>query len=479
MKKELNLRKTKKTIQYIKSLRTWDIMAVSRIDLFLMAAFLMVCMLTMHYADITVTSQFGVTFIESIYDGKILSFYQNCLNTGIAPEGAVYDMGIYAIFGMWSIPIWLIGRFFTINMVGVAVQLWYKLLIVIFMLAGSAKLTNISYKVGISENVIPYINIIYLLSGTLWMPVLVASQYDVLPLFFLLAGFEAYLENDKTKFFIYFSIATTMKPFAVLLFVALVVLNEKSALKIFRDLFVGILPVFVLKIAYSFTPGYATSSGSFLDTNLNHLLGSQIEFGICTVSLFVILIVAIYCWAYCQKKDDFNAVLISYAVWLVFIVFAEATCYWSVYLTPFIILGIFMSHYDINKLLLFDLIFEICISIIFILKFSWVYGGDNTFSYLMLSRLFINKMPKDGGVTVAGILRQLSFDRFLPAISAIVVTMAIVILLIGIKRTNCYEKDDEKSISQINVWHIRSRYLLVLVWFMLCLGAFVLGIMGY
>ena len=55
---------------------------------FFLGALLVFSYLTMCYMDVTVAPRFGVTFIESLFDGKPLSFYANSNMLGINVEGA-------------------------------------------------------------------------------------------------------------------------------------------------------------------------------------------------------------------------------------------------------------------------------------------------------------------------------------------------------------------------------------------------------
>jgi len=469
-------------LEFFKSLRTHDWNNLSKIDIVLTCIALLLCFFTMYYADITVTSQFGLTFLDSIFDGKILSFYQNCLNTGIAPEGAVYDMGTYIVFGIWAIPVWIINKIVSIKLVGAGVQLWFKLMITLFMLISIKPLASIARSLEINEASIPYVNLIYLLSCTLWMPVLVASQYDIIPLLFVLLGFDAYLKDEK-RYIAFFATAITMKPFAILLYFALVLLAEKNILKILRNLVLVLIPVFIFKFAYSFTPGYSASSGSFLDNNLDHLLGTQIDLGLGKSSLFIVALVGIYIWSYLNDKENKKSTWMACALWTTFVVLAESSCYWSVYLAPFIVLTMFLINNDINKCLIINIVFELSLTIAYILNYSWVYGGEKTFSYLVIKGLYNKYIPTEGAVTIAGILRKLSVDRFFPAITAIIFATILTILVLGYKSL-CIEDKNGKNIDRdsndsINIWVIRFKYIIVFGWFLVCLGAFLLGTMGY
>ena len=105
-----------------KIVEIWSIIKeeTRKIDRLFFISALLFSFLTMYYVDITVTSQFGLVFIDSLFDLKPFGFYANALNTGIAPEGAVYDIGAYVIFGIWSVPVWILNRLFGVSVLSVS-----------------------------------------------------------------------------------------------------------------------------------------------------------------------------------------------------------------------------------------------------------------------------------------------------------------------------------------------------------------------
>ena len=105
-----------------------NIRAVKRSDVLAGMVALLVCFFTMYYADITVTSRFSLIFLDSLFDGSPLSFYSNALASGIAPEGAVYDIGMYIIFAVWNLPVWILQKTARLNAMSVGALLWVKLL---------------------------------------------------------------------------------------------------------------------------------------------------------------------------------------------------------------------------------------------------------------------------------------------------------------------------------------------------------------
>lgn len=450
----------------------------------IIAAFIgmLICFFTMYYADITVTARFSLTFIDSLFDGKFISFYENALLTGIAPEGAVYDIGIYVIFAIWGLPVWILQKVMGLNPLSIGCLLWFKLMLAIIMYWSSVVLKQIAQEIGFSKKTQEYMAIIYLLSFTLLFPVLVAAQYDMIPLLFVLYGVFFYLKKENNKYILFFAIAMTMKPFALLPLVALILLKEKKIMFIFIKLIYGISLMAGCKIIYSFNEAYRESCGSFLTKMLPVLTKVSIPIGNTELSLFFGGLFGIYILAFMWRRKESEllnrrrAVFIVACVWLVFSIFTDLTPYWSVYLAPFLVLITFMTKDNLNVALILELVFNLSLTIIFIFKFTWVYGGGKMFQYLILKPFYSKYVGKSEGVTVAGMLRHLSLENMLPAFGGVMVVCAGFMVYYAYRGLE--DKEYNKDI-KIEVWNVRIRIIALYGWIGVCAVALGLSILGY
>ena len=92
-------------------------------------------------------------------------------------------------------------------------------------------------------------------------------------------------------------------------------------------------------------------------------------------------------------------IMVVTGIWTIFCLFANMNPYWIVYLAPFLVMVVFMNQHNIKLSLLLDLVFNIFLTVIFILKFTWVYGGTKTFSYLLLKPVYNVMIGEKEGVT--------------------------------------------------------------------------------
>nr|WP_308624389.1 hypothetical protein [uncultured Eisenbergiella sp.] len=443
----------------------------------IIAAFVF-CFLTMYYADVTVTARFSFTFLDSLFDGKPISFYANALATGIAPEGAVYDIGMYVAFAVWNIPVWILNKLFQIDLLSIGCLLWYKLMLVFIMFVSINIMKKIGEVIGYDDTTLKLVSIIYLLSFTVFFPVLVAVQYDIIPLTFILYGLLCYLRGDKRKFILCFALSMTMKPFALFAFIALVLMTEKKIRKIILYNFCGVSLMLCCKILYSFSKGYRASGGDFFSGMLPVLFANSIPVGNAELSLFIFALFLIYIAAYDWKagmdpqENTGRIILIVTFVWAAFSVFVGIPPYWLVYLSPFLTLSLFMNPGKVNFCLILDWIYNSTITVIMIMQYPWVYGGGKTFQYLLFKPFYLNYMEGKEGVTVAGILRRLYIEDLLPIFSAVQAAAILAILFMA------WRKNDEER-QKVGIWHVRVRVCMLYGWIALSLGAFALGILGY
>lgn len=462
---------------------SWVIAALLGIMLFHIVA---VC-----YADITVYARYGLIFLDSLFDGKAFSFYMNAEAAGIAPKGAVYDIGLYFIYGIWNIPLWIIDKVVGINPIGVGALLWYKILLVIFLIFCMIRMYDIGKLLGLSEEKSAFGSMCFAASLLTFMPIYVASQCDVIPLAFLLSAVYYIFNNDKTKMLIYVALALLTKPFSFLMLVLLVVLYQKNILKIILEILLGAFPMLFFKIVYSMVQGTVKGAESHMVSSLEQFLEVQIPGGNGSISLFVVGYIILLIMAYLSDMKTFHkyegaqlqyffrrkTVIYLYFLWFVFCIFARIYPYWAIYLAPFAILVMLLNK-DTENAMLFELIFEGGLTLMLIMNFSWVYGGEKTYTYTILSDMVKKSIEADGGVTVAGVLRRFKVDMLMPAINAATLVCGAVVGILALKDSYQGIEEPEEVKKSGNEWkkafniQYALRVLVIGTWLLLSLATF-------
>jgi hypothetical protein len=459
---------------------------MSPVDLVLLFVALFFCFVTMYYADITVTGRYGLTFIDSIIDGKPLSFYRNALATGIAPEGAVYDILVYVIFGVWTLPIWILNKLIGISAMSVGSLMWIKLLPTLFMVGTIGLVRDIAEKIGFDHKTSVFASIIYCLSLSTFMPVYVAVQYDVISLFFMLIGIRCYLDNNDKKSFLFFALSMTIKPMTLLILFLLIIFREKNIVKIFMKTLVGSSIMLACKLIYSTDESYRQCCSGFLAKQIGGMFNSSITGSYGDASIFVILIIVIYVIAYLYKseeksfKDNSALIVMCFAIWASFCMFGSMTAYWTIYITPFAVYTALIAsdQTEVNRVLLIDLVGNVMLTIALVLKYTWVYGGDHTFAYLILKPLCKWVLNGEQGTTVAGILRRIYFEKYLPAVNAVVIACFISIIAVAVYRLKNNVKLYHMDENLLYMKHIRIRIFTMYAWIAATILALIITVIG-
>lgn len=441
---------------------------ISSLDGILAGIAMLFLFLSMFYADLTVTAQYSLTLIDSLFDGEFASFYKNAMNSGIAPEGAVYDIGIYLVFAVWGFPVWILKKFFGISVLAAGSLLWFKVLLVLFAVGNAIVTEKIAKELKIVTDGMRFFLFLSLLFN---FPIFVAAQYDVIPLFFILCGILKSIRRDKKGFLIYFSFAFTMKPFAMLPFLIILLFNEKRLAYIGINGILSLIPLGICKIVYMLNPVNVNSNNSFLADMFPKLVEVKIEAGNSSISIFALCVLTVCVLAYCFKPQKDTAIdgrwliWFLYLVWCGFCMFVPIYPYWIIYLSPFLVLMTLCDRTKTNLLCFFDLIANVGMLATMIFKYPWVYGSENTFSYLLLKYLY---RGKNRGHSVGGFLSVLHFNVFETVVfTATFVALASIAYIAynGLKRKelNC------EPIQSIHKWQWKARIGILYGWSFLCI----------
>lgn len=446
---------------------------LSKAEIVLAGIVLVIITFTMYYADITVTAQYSMRFIDSLFDGKPFSFYNNALASGIAPEGAVYDVGMYIIFAVWNLPIWILGKIADINILGVFPLLWFKILLIVFAYGTLWLLKKIALYLKFDEYTVKYLKWVYALAPLMVFPVLVIAQYDIIPLFFIMYGIWKWLEEDKIRWIAAFSFSFIMKPFSVFLFAILLLMEEKKITRIIMTGFVSLIPFVICKVAYGLNPGNCASNDIFFKEMFPKLLCVRFNIGSNEVSVFFLILILLYIAVYVHQQEDETAlkgrqfIWYAFVLWAAFCMFTEVAPYWIIYLSPFLAMVVFYNRSTVNLMLILELVVNVGMVLLMIIQYPWVYGGQKTFSYLFMKMLYKEVGGEENVSTAAGLMRAFNLEQFFPIISAAVLGALIACAFYSYKGIRDYKDKCEGVI--IDSWHIRARILVLYAWMGICL----------
>lgn len=427
---------------------------------------------TMYYWDNQLTFVYIIDNMHRIAQGK---WYYLFNGWSAIPYGLI----LQAACAIWSIPVFILSEFGVITTTCVGARIWYKIFVLIFLMLDTWQLGIIARKIGIkNENKIMWIRLYFVSSLLVALPALHIAQMDAVYLFLILLGLGFYLSNDYWKFLLCFAIAIPIKFIPLFLFIPLVLLKEKRYLYIIRDLGIGCIGILIDKAIKSV--GYRIEgylgvdprvdvpdvSDVVMQSSIGNLLGTNLEAFNSKLSIAFLLFFILCIWCYLQKaeiKHNFT-ILVSFLGLSCLFIFGTVAPYWILLLVPFTLLLIFKNDKFYHILLPLELAFACGFIYIFIFKTKWVYGAEDTFSFLLFT-LIPGYMEQTHGY-IADFISQRGLDGFEGVFSAMMVACLVGIAVCTNPLKEIKAEKVGKDENYIKGWYW-IRILVLLAWVML------------
>ena len=311
------------------------------------------------YGDVRATFEHSFNFLDSVLQGRVGDFYQIAIEHTSTGHPAVYDIPLYLLFGLWNLPTYIIYRITGFQyLLSTPAQLWLKTMMVLAALLAAKVLVDIARDLGVSRQRSKWVAFFFLSSMTLFVPVFVIVQYDIIMIVFILLGLRAYLRGRLGRFLLWFAIANTFKLFAIFIFVPLLLLREKRLRVVALQFGVGLIGLVACRAIYHGNVAYKASTGGFMSSMLQRLTAVGVPWQSSMIPIFVVFMVGIVIFAYLRRPQGTkalaaDAVYICMAIYLVFATVVPLNPYWAVMVSPFAVLIIFLNprHVLLNSAL--------------------------------------------------------------------------------------------------------------------------------
>lgn len=275
----------------------------------------------------------------ALLDGHFLDFYDvNKIIVG----GNDYFPLLYAVFAIWFIPLKLAG-FASDEVMGFTLLpveiLWAKILLAIFLFATLLVVNLIARELFPAERKRQQVVIFtYLLSPFALFAATVFGQYDVIGLLFTLLGFLFYLRNQTSKFVIFFAIAISLKFFAFIIFVPLVLLKYKKIWKILSLFALSSFAVVAQVLLFSGSPAFRESAFRLVSSKTGDASNTQFT----TFIAILFVVGCFYLWRitpdqYSLAKHAVFAACTAYGLMFEVVVWHPQ---WLIIMTPFLAMAV-------------------------------------------------------------------------------------------------------------------------------------------
>lgn len=429
--------------------------------LFVLVCFLLYFFLTMYYSDILITCEHSINFLHCLFRGKFLDFYDYAKANSTYGTGAMYDVLVYMLFGIWNFPVFILNRTVGVSIFNPVFLLWYKLLVVIFVGVCIYYIRKICWICTKDEKKTKYIVLFSLSSLLVIVPSLQVAQYDAIYLCLMLMGVYNLMQRKKKLFVLFFALAVPIKFISLIFFIPLLLLSEKNIIKIIVNICcIGILPL-ISKVLFGNSIAYAEIENFTVEYFFDCFYTTNIRIvGIEGISFFAISYACICIYAHAKKMDvikNKEYIQILFGTALFFFYFCNVPPYWLIILGVFLNIYIFVCIENLDIGLWLELVISSCFFICHIIKTNWVFGGQRTFSYL-----FLKAYCRADEYNVGVFLNEKGFSALMPIITGVLIGSGIMLLII--RREKNEEKVDGEYNEKILIWHFVIRVLLIAVW---------------
>lgn len=442
----------------------------------LIVSFLFLC--TTYYKDNYEIFYTAYVNLDNLFRGNSIEAFGN----KSLPYGVIHQW----ITEIWTLPSYILCRLAGIEFSAIIITIWNKLCIVLFYFLCICEMNKLADSLGIKSENKQWAVLLFTSNILVALPVFHIAQTDVIYLYLMLKGTEAYIKDDTKGFVLWYAIANSIKFIPIFVFIPLVLLKEKRILACARNIVLGCILIPIQQIWYRIVDiingmifstsniGVASliesaneqahASDSFYSKISSYVLFFEFpavrkEY---TASVLILGfgILCIYC--YSKTKITHKGILwVIEASLLLFFLNVSPAPYWIVIMFPFVYLQMFLHESDnstrrLNMIL--DKVFSWSLMVVYVMSTYWVYGGSQTFCGTVLEKIGIIPMGHvlQGQPNIAGYLNKLGINELMPIIVAICLASAV-----GYIAINCVDTNDDDVLPEKYACILRHGMLIV------------------
>ena len=338
-------------------------------------------------------------------------------------------------WSIWNIPIWIFQRYFGYDIANSSFSLlWSKLFLVLALIITLIYTYKIVIYITKDRNKAKwsvYLSFSYLYT---YIGLFYAGQNDILICMLGTIAIYHLIKSDNNNnplFYLFASLAISVKYFFFIPYTILILLTEKKLFKIFYKLFIGIIPILLFKLICYKMPMYLESSTKNASNTIFQNIISH-SFSIIdgySLSLFIFALVILAFIAYIKRfedKQDRAKIIIYFttASYILLFMFSSHEFYRMILLMPYIFIlfslnkNIFRLNIILETLLsLFHFIALLAASNYYILSAPMSMYGNiiNTVfntqlkSKYILGHIIYHFLSQESGLMIGQISATISF----------------------------------------------------------------------
>lgn len=359
----------------------------------IVAAFMM--MMVVNLGDCTITLKQSVAFDEALFSGNFFRFYEYCAeNSAYCQQVPIWEVTPYIVLGVFTFPAFLLKSIFQINIFASFSGLVYAKILESFFVACSAYLMyKLCKNISNNKTQAKWAVLLFVSSYQVLLQAFGMGQWDIIPIFFMLKMLDSFSNENHSKFLLWSAMAITVKSFALFIFIPLLLLREKSVIKILGNSLLGISGLIVCKLMFIGDPMYQSGRDYFLKAMMGNLISSHnVSLSLGQASTFCMAMVAISVFAYSQNYMEFDKThklnwifFIPVYVFSALFLFMSFHSNWSILISPFLVLLVILNTQRIKMNLLLDIAINISLGFMLAYGYKAMYSTDQ-FKHMLMDK---------------------------------------------------------------------------------------------
>ncbi len=293
------------------------------------------------HPDLWETANHSYIFLQCLFSGRAGDFYAVVArheNALYYLNGANYNIAVYALFGVWELPVFLFHCLSGTAVSEVFLIYWTKLLCAGLFLGCGVLLRRLCLALELPEETAALAAVLFWFDPIAFFSPMVMGQYDTMCLFLTLWGLCCYAKGQLGRFSMLMGAAMCCKSFPVLLLVPLLLLAEKRLLPLLRWALTALWLWAPTTLLYW---GRTGDAAAFTRQMADRLFACTVDLGTASVSVFALgyAVILFVCFLYTPaagRRGAF-AMYVCLAVYGWMFLFVWWHPQWLILLVPFLI----------------------------------------------------------------------------------------------------------------------------------------------
>lgn len=430
------------------------------------------------YIDLKSLTIWSTNILDCIIDGNLADYFKfTALNLHNAPHtyvsGTLYSLVPWAI---WNIPIWILQRFFKIEILTNPISLiWSHLFLVLALIVT----LYYAYKIVVylTEDKVRahwaiFLSFTYIFT---YIGVFYSGQNDILICMLGTIAIYNLIKNNNKMFYLLASFAISVKYFFFLPFILIVLLLEKNILKICRNILIGLTPTILFNLVCLKLPMFLTSSANNMTSSIlrNLTAGAFPILANQSVSLFIMAYIVLAFIAYVTKpKDEVernNFILYFIVASIILLVTVSSNeFYRSILLMPFMFILFAINKKTFRLNIIIETIGSFFYLISTSITSSYIFSSVNSMTNTLLSNFIAyDGIKRFGSKIFFKAYLGKSLSMFTSITATIAFTALMLILFINYPR-NKFKIEDNMKLERYIVWARMLCVVPFLIYLLLC-----------